>query len=201
MGTGSPSHHDTHYHTLGVSPDASPAEVRKAYRALARRYHPDARGGVTSPEITAINAAWHVLSHPGRKAAYDASLKPSAPRWEADTMPVPPTPRRVGGSVMDPPRFPWRLAVWMAVVGSLGVVVLSWLSQPSAPRPVNNLLTPGSCVVVEPGEMAREVACSGPHDAVVQVLVPFDSFCPSHTSTLRDRQGLGWACVLRVEGA
>lgn len=202
MGSASGSHGDTHYGTLGVSPGASPDEIRRAYRALARRYHPDARGGAPSPEMASINSAWHVLSDPGRKAAYDASLNPTSPMRTADPMaPASPVAGRIIGSVVEPARFPWRLAVGMAVVGSIGVLVLSWLSQPSAPRPVNNLLTPGSCVVIEPGEMAREVSCTGPHDAVVQVLVPFDSYCPSLTSTLRDRQGLGWACVVRVEGA
>lgn len=89
----------------------------------------------------------------------------------------------------------------MAVVGSIGVLLLSLFAQPTKPQPVDNLLNPGSCVVVEPGEVAREVTCTGVHDAVVRVLVPFDARCPTDTSSLRDRQGMGWACVDRVEGA
>jgi hypothetical protein len=197
-----PASTPSHYDTLGVSPRATEVEIRQAYRALARRHHPDARGGVPSPEMAAINAAWHVLSDAKRRAAYDASRRPrpaGGGGWaETVATSVPTAPTR---ALLDPPRFPWRAVAIMALVGSVGVVVLSWFGQPSSPPPIDNLLNPGSCIVVEPGEVAREVPCEGDHDAVVRLLVPFDARCPSDTSSLRDRQGMGWACVDRVEGA
>lgn len=68
-----------HYDELGVTPSASPAEIRAAYVALARQHHPDRMG--TSAEVVRVeaaarmarvNAAWTVLSDPTRRARYDA---------------------------------------------------------------------------------------------------------------------------------
>ncbi len=192
----------SHYETLGVSPRATSDEIRKAYRALARRHHPDARGGAASHEMAAINAAWHVLSDPGRRAVYDAARTPRPAGTPGGAGPavstVPTVPAR---ALLDPPRFPWRAVVVMALVGSIGVVVLSLFGESPRPLPVDNLLNPGSCVVIEAGEVAREVSCAGAHDAVVRLLVPFDARCPTDATSLRDRQGMGWACVDRVEGA
>lgn len=71
----------THYEVLGVSADASTADIRRAYVALARRHHPDfhASSGtapVTSAEeeMRRINRAWQVLGDDTARAAYDRSL-------------------------------------------------------------------------------------------------------------------------------
>jgi molecular chaperone DnaJ len=154
-----------------------------------------------------INAAWHVLSEPARRAVYDASL--TRPMSSTASSMAEPSAHTPSGSpvsspirqLLDPPRFPWRGVLLFAAVGSVGVVVLSLFAQPALPPPVDNLLTPGSCVRIEAGQVAREVACDDPHDAVVRQLIPFDTRCPSDTTTLRDRQGMGWACVDTVEGA
>ncbi len=155
--------------------------------------------------MAAINAAWHVLSDPGRRAVYDASRRPGpvATQPSSTTTSTAPggRPTGVARDLLDPPRFPWRVVLGLAAVGSVGVLVLSLFAQSSGPPPVDNLLTAGSCVVVEAGEVAREVPCTGAHDAVVRLLVPFDARCPSDARTLRDRQGMGWACVDAVEGA
>ena len=68
----------THYDVLGVAADASPAEVRAAYRLAARDHHPDAGGD--PGRMRDLNAAWHVLGDPIRRAAYDRDLgRPPAP--------------------------------------------------------------------------------------------------------------------------
>lgn len=46
---------------LGVSPGASPEEVRRAYRALAKRFHPDRAGQHSSRLMASINAAYEML--------------------------------------------------------------------------------------------------------------------------------------------
>lgn len=60
------------YITLGVSETASDAEIKSAYRRLAKRYHPDVNKSDVAAEMTArINAAYDILSDPVKKAAYD----------------------------------------------------------------------------------------------------------------------------------
>jgi hypothetical protein len=70
----------THYDTLGLSPAATPEEVRAAYLAGARRFHPDHHGGPDAARrMQEVNAAWAVLGDPDARAAYDAQLTPVEP--------------------------------------------------------------------------------------------------------------------------
>ena len=62
-----------HYETLGVGRDASQDDVRKAYRKLARKYHPDLNPGDKSAEerFKKVQEAYDVLSDPKKKTMYD----------------------------------------------------------------------------------------------------------------------------------
>jgi DnaJ-class molecular chaperone len=61
------------YDTLGVKRDASNEDIRKAYRKLARKHHPDVNPGNKASEdrFKAASAAYEVLSDPKRRAEYD----------------------------------------------------------------------------------------------------------------------------------
>lgn len=66
-----------HYETLGVSENASDIEIKKAYRALSLKYHPDRNTDTTATKkFQEINAAYGVLSDPEKKKIYDMGLDP-----------------------------------------------------------------------------------------------------------------------------
>ncbi|MDD2780183.1 J domain-containing protein [Sulfuricurvum sp.] len=60
------------YTTLEIAPGASEAEIKKAYRKLARQYHPDVNKDPAAEEkFKEINAAYEVLSDKDKRAKYD----------------------------------------------------------------------------------------------------------------------------------
>jgi molecular chaperone DnaJ len=171
-----------------------------------RVVHPDvASSGIGTPLHSAaeVNEAYRVLVDPARRYEYDrrrretgSAVPPTTHaqrRYEASDHPVyrQPTSR----SPSPDRRVPWRGVLAVVLAGIVGVVVLSAVADPSVPRPPDGVLQSGSCVSIEPNGDAREVACTGVDDVVMQVLVPFDTSCPQGTVGHRDRQGMGIACV------
>ncbi len=59
----------THYEVLGVSPTATPEEIKKAYRAMAKKKHPDKGGDVK--EFQQLSKSYMILSDPEKRERYD----------------------------------------------------------------------------------------------------------------------------------
>lgn len=124
------------YEVLQVHRGAEPEVIRAAYRALARKYHPDFGGELG--RMVAITEAWAMLSNAERRAAYEAEAaksntrrstdrKGSAPAAKQAAAPAGVGPIRSGsGTVIDFGRY----AGW--TVGSLvdhDPDYLVWLSR------------------------------------------------------------------------
>lgn len=61
-----------YYQTLGVKRDASLPEIKKAFRKLARKYHPDvSKEADAEAKMKEVNEAYTVLSDPEKRSAYD----------------------------------------------------------------------------------------------------------------------------------
>src|SRR5438093_9471463 len=94
-----------YYKILGVARNAGEEEIRKAFRKLARQYHPDVAKDKKAAEekFKEINEAYEVLSDPEKRKRYDelganwkqvAGFRPP-PGWEARA-------RRPGGGGAEP---------------------------------------------------------------------------------------------------
>ena len=97
-----------YYAVLGVSPRSSDAEIRIAFRRLARHYHPDVNPDPGAAErFRTVVGAYEVLSDPAQRAAYDAQRSRASgtsrarPRRAAGSA----TARASGGAVHTSPRW------------------------------------------------------------------------------------------------
>ena len=62
-----------YYEVLGIAKGASDDEIKKAYRKMAKKYHPDLHPGDKEAETSfkEVNEAYEVLSDKDKKARYD----------------------------------------------------------------------------------------------------------------------------------
>src|SRR3970040_847046 len=84
-----------YYDVLGVSRDAGADEIKRAYRQLARRYHPDISGDERGGTFLEVSRAYEVLRDPARGYPQDRSLAPAPPAgfahrpdWLADEIAI-----------------------------------------------------------------------------------------------------------------
>jgi curved DNA-binding protein len=83
-----------YYAVLGISRDATPDDIKKAFRKLARQYHPDVAKDKKNAEakFKEINEAHEVLSDPDKRQKYDEL----GPNWQAGGHEPPPGAQRRG---------------------------------------------------------------------------------------------------------
>jgi hypothetical protein len=102
-----------YYELLGVERDASPEEIRSAYRALAKAMHPDAGG--TAGAFRLLREAYDTLADPGLREAYDRGEQDDEPGHEPAGRPRP-RPARTSRQephheptlpVLAPETIPW----------------------------------------------------------------------------------------------
>ncbi len=82
-----------YYDVLGVAADAGADEIKRAYRQLARRYHPDISGDDRGAVFLEVSRAYEVLRDPARRRSYDARLTQATPTparadWLADEVAI-----------------------------------------------------------------------------------------------------------------
>ena len=66
---------ENYYNTLGIAPNATEDEIKKVYRSLAMRYHPDRNQAPgADARFKAIAKAYEVLSDPVKREEYNQSL-------------------------------------------------------------------------------------------------------------------------------
>ncbi|MBD2563470.1 MULTISPECIES: J domain-containing protein [Nostoc] len=78
-------HVSNHYETLKVSPSASQAEIKQAYRRLVKLFHPDSNQETADHEqIIRINAAYEVLGDNQNRRNYDQQLQDDSEKLNSD---------------------------------------------------------------------------------------------------------------------
>jgi tetratricopeptide (TPR) repeat protein len=104
----------THYDLLGVAPNAAAGEIKIAYLAAAKSYHPDAlsRSAVdlqtreqANKVFAAIGTAYAAVSHPRKRSEYDASLRDGEPALDAERLANAETLYRKGEFLMRSGKF------------------------------------------------------------------------------------------------
>ncbi|AFY79201.1 DnaJ-class molecular chaperone with C-terminal Zn finger domain [Pleurocapsa sp. PCC 7327] len=80
---------NSYYAILGLHPSASAIEIRRAYREMSKRYHPDTTKlslEVAKAKFQQLNEAYATLSNPERRSLYD--LKIGYSRWNVIQVPL-----------------------------------------------------------------------------------------------------------------
>jgi hypothetical protein len=139
--------------------------------------------------MAAINDAYRVLRDPTRRASYDREVLDL--RDDAPVSKDVPGPTHESDDE-DEPRAAraTRTVPFLLALSLLAAIFLFTAYATTTGRnsdgvggtPVDNVLDAGSCLAMGSGGIAVETPCSGPHDFVVERLIPFDFACPVGTT-------------------
>jgi curved DNA-binding protein CbpA len=84
---------DDHYEALGLEQTATPEEIKKAFKQLALKYHPDQHPSpIANAIFRTLNEAYLVLSDPEKRRAYDEELQRRRRAPRGRPAPDPPRP-------------------------------------------------------------------------------------------------------------
>lgn len=212
----------THYETLGVPPEASPQEIRKAYLRRARALHPDRQLGRPPGDAMAaeqamrqVNAAWTVLSDAKKRAEYDRRSRPQSRPPVARPAPVrvprpAPSPEPDFGRAVDEQEGDGTVSVWasipvLLIVGLLlGVLIITAFAdrEPADIRPVvedtPSRLAVGDCFAFVGSDLRSRSCSSGTSDGVIVAVVPARGNCPAGPDPLSDPTSELFLCWARM---
>ena len=157
------SREPNYYRILGISPLVSKVEIKHAYRALAKQYHPDAvpqeRREWARAQMTRINAAYRILCDPQKRAMYDrqrgyAQIKnvdpppsvetrvpsaPSSPRWHR---------RRVRERLRREHIERWKaVVIGSSILLAIGILLTACFAR-SWPAYLASILINGSALIL-----------------------------------------------------
>ena len=201
----------TFYEVLSCSPTASQEELRRAYRGLLRKYHPDSAeqqpgtdidagpdGPVTEPipdaaqRLREVREAWLVLGDPAKRRNYDRELAAEAMKASAARgfSVAPPAGSRAMTTAHDEDLVPvgsGPMIMSLVVAGALVVVltftfVVSGIASARLDRNQDPDDLTAQCLGGETLESL--VPCTGPHNARIVADLAVVANCPS-TSTER----------------
>lgn len=212
----------SHYDTLGVPPEASAQEIRKAYLRRARALHPDRQLGRPPGEARAaeqamrqVNAAWTVLSDATKRAEYDRRSRPLArpPMTRPNdgrVSPPRPAPTPEPTRAIDEQEGDGTVSVWasvpvLVIIGVLlGVLIITAFAdrEPADNRPVveetPSRLTVDDCFAFVGSDLRSRSCSSGTADGVVVAVVPARGNCPAGPDPLADPTSELFLCWARM---
>jgi hypothetical protein len=203
------------YVLLGVSPDASADEIRRAYYRAARQLHPDVNPDADADSaMQRLNDAWAVLGDPVARKRYDAQLarayRPAGPPEPRERPARPEHPEPPEPDPLHPPRLLRPSALIVAVLLLIFVVTAyaghskAPSNSPSptpSPAPATTAVTStaagnllGECLEAEPGYDAV-VPCNQPNLGEVVMLASASSQCPADTRAYQLIGRPQWVCL------
>lgn len=129
------------YDVLGLKPEATLDEIKKAYKKLAAKTHPDLHGNVMAPLFMSVQDAYETLSVPAKRAAYDRDIgaasatppsqpaEPARPTPQPDPKPAAPEPPSEEDLAADQRALRKRWLVFGLVAAGLAGIGGYWIFQ------------------------------------------------------------------------